>query len=310
MKTPVNLRSIDLNLLTVFEAVYEVRSQVKASQRLGMTQPAVSNALSRLRYLIGDQLFISRSNGVTPTLKADDLYTQIHKVLDVVRNEFSEKTSFNPETSFRTYVISVSFSGGIIYGSKLYERLAIEAPNTRLIIRTIDPESEIPQLLHESRLDLAIHYGQFPDTFLDEQVYEEDELVILARKDHPRIQDSPSLDACIRESFVNPYNLLMKAKDEALNDFLEIIKLITVLEVPNPLTGFETVRNTDLLALTNKKLANKVGDLFGLSQYKLPVNVPTLRSYLIWSKNSNKDPGHRWLLNQLKHVRAEIENDF
>ncbi len=302
----LNLRSVDLNLLTVFEAVYETRNQVKAAQRLGMSQPAVSNALSRLRYLVGDQLFNCRSTGVVPTLKADDLYSQIHKALDVIRVEFSEKKSFDPATSFRTFVIAVSFSGGVIYGSTLYDRLMSIAPNTRLTIRTIDPEHEIPILLHDNRLDAAIHFGQFDDPFLEQVIYGEDELVIIARADHPRVQSEPSLEDCIRESFVTSYNLLDKAKDEALNNFLEIMKVLTVLEVPNPTAVFNAVRKTELLALTNRRMADTLGDLFGIKQYRLPVEVPSLRSFLIWPKNMGTDPGHTWLRQQLNEVRDQV----
>lgn len=86
----MNLRGIDLNLLTVFEAVYEERSQVKASERLGMTQPAVSNALARLRHVLADPLFRGRTRGLAPTPRADQAYQEIHQALNGIRKVLAE----------------------------------------------------------------------------------------------------------------------------------------------------------------------------------------------------------------------------
>lgn len=304
----INLRSIDLNLLTVFEAVYELRSQSRAADRLGMSQPAVSAAISRLRYVMNDPLFCGRATGVVPTLKAEQFYDQVHKALNVLRIEIDQKNTFDPATSFRSFVLAASFTGGVVYSSRLYMHLNHVAPNARLTIRTIDPEYEIPLLLSEHRLDAAIHYGEFDDPMLEAQLFSEDELVIIASTNHPRIKGQPSLDDCIRESFATSYNLLARAKDNAMSHFIEIIRALTVIELSSPLAVVNVVRETDLLAVTNRRLAESFGEIFGIRTFDVPVELPTLRSYLMWPKSSNNDPGHRWFLDQLLMLR-EAESD-
>lgn len=299
----MNLRSVDLNLMTVFEAVYEVRSQAKAAAKLNMTQPSVSNAVSRLRHMMGDPLFLGRPHGVEPTQKAHDLYDQIHKALDIFRNEISEKTAFDPETSFRTFSMSVSLTGGLIFGASLYEKFVTEAPNIDLVVRNIDPESEIPGLLHDNKLDVALHFDQFEDPHLRQTVYYEDSLVLIAARNHPRIQSQPTLEDCIRESFASSYNMLSKTQDDALHQMVEIIKVLTTLELPHPLAVFNAVSQTSLLALMNKRLADRFCDLFQVNYFDLPNAIPPLRTYMIWSKNREDDPGHQWFRNVLGHIR-------
>jgi DNA-binding transcriptional LysR family regulator len=298
----MNLRGVDLNLLTVFEAVYEERSQVRASERLGMTQPAVSQALARLRHLLGDPLFRGRTRGLVPTPRADRVYAEIHRVLDGVRKVLTESREFQPSVSGRSFAVGISPTLGIYHGPLLYERMRREAPNTRLRIRTIDPEEQMPGLLREHRLDLAIRHGRFDDPALEQPLFSEDELVIMVRSGHPRIQEPPTLEACLAERFVCPINLLERAHDAALNNFMEDIRERTVLEVTSPLVIAHAFDQSDLLVLTHRRLAERFGDIQGVRYYRLPIDVPPLRSHLIWHREMSDDPGHRWLRGQLRAV--------
>ena len=304
----MNLRSIDLNLLTVFEAVYQERSQVKASERLGMTQPAVSNALARLRHLLADPLFRGRTRGLSSTPRADQVYQEIHRALDGIREALGTQADFEPSACFRTFAIGVASSTGLFYGPLLYERMQQQAPQARLKIRTIDPEEKMPGLLRERRLDLAIRHGRFDDPALEQPVFAEDELIIMVRADHPRIRETPTLEACLEEKFVCSINLLDRAHDEALNTFLEDIRERTVLEVTSPLVITHAFDQTDLLVLTHRRLAERFREIHGIRYYRLPIDVPPLRSHLIWHREMTSDLGHRWLREQLKAVLDGLEN--
>ena len=167
----MNLRGIDLNLLTVFEAVYQERSQVRASERLGMTQPAVSNALARLRHLFDDPLFRGRTRGLVPTPRAERLYEDLHRALDGIRGVLVERQAFDPAGCHRPFVVGVSSSSGLLYGPLLYERMQAEAPHARLKVRSIDPEAGVPALLREHRLDLALCHARFEDPQLEKAPY-------------------------------------------------------------------------------------------------------------------------------------------
>src|SRR5262245_12296065 len=103
----LNLRSVDLNLLPVFEAAYEEKSLSKAATRLAMTQPAVSHALARLRVAFRDELFVRHSRGVTPTPAADLIYARLGDALGQVRAAVVESRGFEPTTSERRFTIAI-----------------------------------------------------------------------------------------------------------------------------------------------------------------------------------------------------------
>lgn len=299
-------KKFDLNLLNVFEAVYELRNQSRAADRLFMTQPAVSLAMSRLRSLMGDRLFLPGQGGLIPTKKADALYQRCHLALDGIRKEIFEADNFDPETTFRTFSIAVSFSGGVIYAPRLRQLLKTKAPNARLVARSFDPDSLIPDALHEHAVDVAIHYGTFDDTRLKQEAYEDDQLVLVAAKNHPRLQTNPQVEDCIREEFVSYHRFLDKTFDSAQGEFFDIVNSLTVLEVPNPLVVMHAVSDSELLAITNRRMAEATKEKYQLNVFRIPEKVASLRAYLIWSKSIGHDPGHRWLLEQLALIQSTL----
>jgi len=304
----LNLRSIDLNLLTVFEAVYEERSQMKAADRLGMTQPAVSLALGRLRYLVDDRLFQGRAKGLIPTVKADDLYARIHQALNLIRGEFSCREGFDAVTSQRTFVIALTYGGGALLGPRLNTLIQSQAPNVRLVIRTIDPVAELPGLLREQRIDVAIHHLRFDDAQLEQHLYDENHLVFIVRDDHPRIQAEPCLEALLAEQFVTAYDLLSTTGDGTLGNMLEGVRERTEMEVPNALLLPHVVRQSDLLAVMPREMAEVFEQTYPIRHYPLPIPVPTIRTYMIWHRTMTADPGHHWLREQLLKLKKAWKN--
>src|SRR5262245_42442681 len=104
----LNLRGIDLNLLPVFEAAYEERNLSRAARRLAMTQSAVSHALSRLRSVFRDELFVRQTRGVVPTPTADLIYSKLSHALGTVRESVAERRGFDPRTSTRQFFVCIS----------------------------------------------------------------------------------------------------------------------------------------------------------------------------------------------------------
>ena len=106
---------IDLNLLTIFEAVYEEGSQLKAAERLHLSQPAISAAISKFRHMANDKLFVGTKT-MRPTLKAEEVYGQVRVALDIIRQELFEKQAFDPKTTRRDFTIAIANGGGFILG--------------------------------------------------------------------------------------------------------------------------------------------------------------------------------------------------
>jgi DNA-binding transcriptional LysR family regulator len=136
-----NLRRIDLNLLGIFEVVYEERNQRKAAERLFMSQPAGSAAISRLRDIVQDRLFIVTARGLTPTPKADELYAAFHAALGVIRTQLGTGGTFSPSESQRIFRVAIEYGSGAALALPLFDRLRALAPNARLQIQTIPDEA-------------------------------------------------------------------------------------------------------------------------------------------------------------------------
>ena len=184
----LNLRSVDLNLLPVFEAIYEERSLSRAADRLAMTQSAVSHALSRLRSVFREDLFIRQPRGVVPTRVADRLYATLRGALASVRESVAETRSFDPATSDRKFFVAVSHPLGPMIAVRLRERLGRIAPGVEVAFSTRSRPMEIEQALRDGRIDAAVDWlvperGPFHEVTLFE-----DAVVVVARSGHPALR--------------------------------------------------------------------------------------------------------------------------
>ena len=296
----VNLRRVDLNLLTIFEAVYEERSQIKAAQRLGMTQPAVSNALGRLRFLLGDRLFLGRAKGLAATAKADGLYHGLHSALELIRGEILSRDGFDPGASGQTFLVTMSYGIGALIGLPLFQRIRAAAPGIRLAIRSIDPDEEIPALLREQRLDLAFHHARLDDPLLEQTRFVAFDAVVVARNGHPRIESAAaSAEGLLQEEFVGVHDAGQGfAQNGDLRPIFDILRSRFVLEVPSSTLLPLVVGRTDLLAVMSRQLAEAVGEIYGLQRFPLPFEIPAVPTYLIWHRSRRDDPAHQWLREQ------------
>ena len=180
-----NLRGIDLNLLPVFEAAYEERSLSGAALRLAMTQPAMSHALSRLRLVFRDELFIRHSRGMTPTAAADAIYPRVRDALDTVREVVNEAADFDPAVSLRRFFISIPHPLGPTIALRLIERLAQMAPHFKVEFSTRSRPIELDRDLRDGRVDMAIDWVKPDDAPLHSEMLFADRIVGVARGGHP-----------------------------------------------------------------------------------------------------------------------------
>jgi DNA-binding transcriptional LysR family regulator len=294
----VHLKELDLNLIAIFEAVYEERNQSKAAERLGISQPAISHALTRLRTTLNDQLFQDR--GMHPTALAHDLYSQFHLGLNHIRAGFNEVGQFSPASSHRHFSIAASYSGGVIYGPELFKAVRAEAPDIRLTLRTIDPSHLIPDLLRQKSIDVAICHGQHHDGSLCYERLADRRLVIIGRRGHPRLckgmplEDIWSLDfAAVHGE--EPYygsgehELPRQIRQERV-----------VLEMPTAMLLMSTLTSTDLVSLTTLNVAEFATRHFPLEIYDLPDDVLPVQAYMVWHKNMEWDPANQWLRGHIR----------
>lgn len=302
----INLRRLDLNLLTAFEAVYEEGSQLKASERLALSQPAVSSAITRLRQVAGDRLFVGTRN-MRPTSKADELYLQIKPALDGIRKGFDQGTSLSDRLE-REFTIAVAYGGGYLMGEPLYRRMKAEAPGSTLNIRSIDQETEIPSLLRQQVIDAAVTSRRFEDTMLRSDLCFEYDVGVIVRHDHPRIHKESTPQNLLAERFiwVSGSALERSPKTKELQGFVEAAERRVDIVVPNVLVVPTVVEKSDLVALMPWSFALRFSATYDVKALKLPIKQKTDLVSLVWHSAYESDPGINWFLKVCKDAACEI----
>jgi DNA-binding transcriptional LysR family regulator len=289
----VNINNLDLNLLIVFDALFRERNLTRASARLCLSQPAMSNALARLRTALDDPLFLRTGQGMSPTSRAKRLAEPIQQALDLIQYSLRENTSFDDGTSSRTFVIAVGDYGEAAILPRLMDWLMKAAPHVRIDIRA-EHGNQIKEEMKEGRIDFALDYFKVQDSRFTSQHLMNDSLVSLVRQDHPSVGEHVTLN----EYLALPHVILMQKKawiDEALkkNGMTRNI----AMQVPHFLSMPLIVQKTDLICTLPKRMAHAYADSFRVKVLKTPIAFQPFPIYNIWHESMENDPGHRWLRN-------------
>lgn len=194
-----NLRSLDLNLLTVFEAIYELGTVSDAADRLALSQSATSHALSRLREGCRDELFIRARQGLSPTSVAQAMYPPVKQALEALRASLAEASGFDPALSQRRFRISVPHPLGPFYALDIKAAVAAVAPGIGLTFDTVSVPIDLEVRLRDGKVDIAIDWLPVElDPFVNRKLFE-DHLILIARKDHPSVKLGVTIDDLRKE---------------------------------------------------------------------------------------------------------------
>jgi DNA-binding transcriptional LysR family regulator len=316
----LNFRTLDLNLLRVFDAVMEERNLTKAAQRLAMTQPAVSNAMRRLRELLGDDLVKRAGYGVEPTAKAMQLWPSIREGLLQIRNTLSPKV-FDPNIADHHFVLAMADATATELMPGLIHSLNTEAPNVGvrvLPLTTRDPR----ELLRTRQIDLAI--GHFPGvitelsashlqeakpSFLSQRLYD-GKYVVVMRKSHPLAQK----ETLVLDDFCQARHLLVSFSgrphgfvDEALAAVGR--KRQVVMTVNQFFTAGRAVASADLLSVLPQNFIQATGVAELVTTRDLPLQVPDVHVHALWHHDLEAEPSQRWLRQQIKQASNQRHNN-
>jgi LysR family transcriptional activator for leuABCD operon len=295
----INLRSVDLNLLPVFEAVYEERNLTNAAHRLAMSQPAVSNAVARLRDVFNDELFVRHGRGVFRTPTSDAVYAKLHGALSTVRDSVSATRGFDPKSSTRSFFISVAHPLGPMMAVRLRERLAAAAPGLRVSFSTRSRPVELEQALQEGRFDAAVDWlvpgrGRFNELALFE-----DAIVAVARQDHPAIKKVRTEKELDQLEFVT---LRPRVDGESpvpgIQDWLRL-KLNVALEVSEYLEVLMIASQSDLVGLIPRSMLKLARETFHLRGLAVEVTAKTIPIKLVWAARGASDPAQVFIRQQI-----------
>jgi len=296
-----DLASLDLNLLRVFDAVARERHVTRAAQRLHLSQPAVSNALARLRAALGDELFLRRPGGVEPTALALALAQPVAEALDRLADTLSVRAPFDPATARRTFPIALSEYAEAVIAPPLLERMLREAPGCLLAIRHAD-RTNWEALLERGEAQLAVAVLPEPTALYTRVRLLPEAFMTLMRPGHPLAEGA--WDAARFVTFPHllhsPNGSREGALDAALKEAGHPRRLGAV--VAHLLAVPAILLRTDMVITLSARLAGQVARAHGLVCRPPPLEVRHMRLSLVFHRRFEADPGHAWLRRLLLEV--------
>lgn len=295
----MNLRTLDLNLLPVLEAIHSERSLTRASESLHITQPAVSNALARLRLHFEDPLFVREGRGVKPTAMAEALMPAVREALDRLRAGLEPRSTFEAARSTRVFNISARDAAAYVFAPPLAERLEAEAPGVRISWAQAQ-RGAISTELASGRLDLAIDVPDLRGAGMESHSLSATPYACVLSHTHPWA-DGP----LTAERFVAMRHIAVSSRREGRSLVEEMARaaghrITPVLRLANHQPALETVRLTHLALVAPRPMA----EASGLAVLDLPFDPPELASVLYWRREKSEDPALTWLRRVIGDVSA------
>ncbi|MFJ1252477.1 LysR family transcriptional regulator [Cupriavidus sp. CuC1] len=290
----MELREIDLNLLVVFNELLRLRRVSAVAEALGTSQPAISNALNRLRKLLGDELFLRTSKGMVPTPFAENLAEPIGYALGAIHNTLNAQSVFEPVTSTRAFTIAMTDIGEIYFLPDLMKRLSTVAPG--VTISTVRNHTvNLREEMESGRVDLAI--GFMPDLkagFFQRRLFRQ-RYVCLFRQGHPLAREGMSIKA-----FSSAEHVAIVAAGTGHSMVDEVIQRAGVprqvrLHVPHFVAVGHILQTTDLIAVVPEAYAARTLKPFGLETAPCPVKIPDIVINVLWHARNNREPANQWL---------------
>jgi DNA-binding transcriptional LysR family regulator len=301
-----NIRRVDLNLLPVFEAVYEEQSLSRAAVRLTMTQSAVSHAVTRLRALFRDELFVRKARGVLPTPTADLIYVKIRGGLELMREAINELHGFDPKTSTRRFFVTIPHPLGPMIALRLRERLAKIAPKVDVVASTRSRPIDLDRALREGRTDAAVDWLEPRGEHFKKTLLFNDALVLVARDGHPALRHPVSAKVLSEGKFVS---LRPRIEGEhpspGIREWRQL-KPDVVLEVSEILEIFMVASQSDLFGLVPRSMEKLARSMFGLRALRESTHAAPVPIMLIWHASRDADPAHAFLRKELGAVATSI----
>jgi len=297
----IHLRSVDLNLLTVFDAVMQMQNITRAATSLGMSQPAVSNAVARLKMMFNDELFVRSGRGIQPTLRARQLFGPVRQALQLVQNELPG-SEFEPLTSSRIFSLSLCSPLDLRLGAKIINHVKLIAPQLNLQIKSYI-NNDIEHQLRYQDVEFVIGYSRFDSTEFRSVALFDDELVLAVAQAHPRITATLTPEQVLSEqhavvslesygAFSKPYYIeeaMRRAVTQQCTDLYSVLNLVS---------------QTEMVAIAPAWLVQQQAASLKIKAIPLCTANNKATCYLSWHESSERDKGHQWM----KSVLTEAGN--
>ncbi len=290
----MDLHGIDLNLLVAFDALIAERSVTRAGTRIGRTQPAMSAALSRLRALLQDELFVRGPNGLQPTPRALDLAQPISHALAEIQRTLEFTQAFDPSTSTASLSIGLSDHPTFRFLPRLVAMLRETAPGITLEVRNFTDRDDAVAMLDAGEVDMTIGVPPTPaGRILSAPLFDE-RFVCILRKDHPAASQDLSLETFLSLShlLVSPENDRFGVVDAALAK--QGLKRRLALTLPHLYAAPALAASSDMIATILEGVIEASGQAEHLCVKKPPIQLDPVSFTLSWHRRNDTHPAQRW----------------
>ncbi len=300
-----NLSSFDLNLLRVLGALLIENSTVKAGERLGLSQSAVSGALGRLRLSLNDQLFFRSGQKLEATKFALSLQEPLQEILSRIEALIGEPKAFDPAVADNRFRISGSDFFAEMLMPVLAERMATKAPSVRVHLVDLVPDDRVGAL-ERYEVDFALLPQTTLPNWAEGQLVFRSSFSVIARKKHPRIIEGKIAqgDVMPLDLFCDLGHVLFSTEgnpsglgDEGLARFGRTRNVTMTLPVFSGV--YRAVAGSDLIALLPTALAHRIAESASLDVFQPPIPVDPARLFLIWHRRYTDSSSHQWLRSQI-----------
>jgi DNA-binding transcriptional LysR family regulator len=298
----MELARLDLNLLLVFHHLLLQKRVSAVALTLGMSQPAVSSALGRLRASLGDELFLRTQGGMEPTPYALQLAQPVALALDGLQQALNVRAAFDPQTSTRRFTLAMTDIGEMYFLPVLVDALTRWAPGVTLQVVSVT-QASLKEDMASGRIDLAL--GLLPQLqagFFQQALFRQP-YICLMRESHP-LAAKKKLSL---ESFTQAEHVRVVAAGTGhgrVDIALEKKKLSRQfrLTVPHYVALGDVLKHSDLIATVPERFADRILRPFELTKRELPIQVDNSAIHQCWHGRLHRDPGHQWLRQRISQL--------
>ena len=297
------LANLDMNLLKVLNILIEEQNVTRAGARLGRTQPAISNALNRLRNLLDDELLVRGAGGLALTPRAEALRVPLQQLMQLAGICLSEGVQFDPSTATGLIQIGVPDRLSLSVLPLLVSRLANEAPGLNLHVKTADRDQTI-SLFDNNEIELALGWPEnLPSHLRSEWLFDE-ELVCVCRNGHPILEASKDFDYDALTAF--PHLVVSSTGGRKAAFDIWLGERGIEREVKVAVGAFSAVPElllaSDMIGVFTKRLVGKFQANYGLSYIELPFDLGPLGHLMVWPTRFDGDEKHIWLRGLVRDI--------
>ncbi|HEX7983181.1 MAG TPA: LysR family transcriptional regulator [Duganella sp.] len=299
------MAAFDLNLLPVALAIHEERSVSGAARKLGMSQPAVSVALNKLRKALGDPLFIRTAHGMEPTPRALALVSPTRDILQRLETGVLASVQFDPAITERKFTVALSDIGEMTFLPRLLDRLRRDAPGASICSVTMPPR-ELALALEQGDVDLAV--GYFPDlknrNFFQQRLFSHSFVCLLSAVHHQRRR------TLSMKQFLEMGHAVIRAEgrsQELFEQFLirRRIRRRVVLETPHFMSIPFLISAGDLVATVPRAVGESFAQFAAIKLMEPPMEIPRFDLKQYWHRKFAKDGANAWLRSVIVELFAD-----